>query len=76
MHSIRMRTARLSGRLFEGSLPRDGCLPGGCLPSGGMPGGVDRQAPLKILPCPKIRLWAVITKIHTALIIHVRLKCY
>ena len=75
------------GLSAQGGMPGCVCGGGDCL-GGVCPGGVclegavcrmppvDRQAPLKILPCPKLRLRAVITKIHTALIIHVRLKCY
>ena len=37
-----------------GCLLRGGCLPRGCLPHP----SVDRQMPVKILPCPKLRLQA------------------
>ena len=56
MHSNRMRTTRFISRLS---------LSGG----GGLPSGVsvtyppvDRQTPVKILPCPKLRLLAIISR--------------
>ena len=74
MHSSRMCTARFSGRLLEG------CRSGGGVSAweGGVSLGgvchphppVDRQTPVKILFCPKLRLRAV--KWHTS---QLELKC-
>ena len=55
MHSSRMRTARFSGRL-GGVCPGGVCLFGVCHP----PPPVGRQTPVKTLPCPKLRLRALI----------------
>ena len=64
MHSSRMRTARFSGRLLGGSASgfsaHGGVCLGGCLPhTHTHTHTVDRQAPVKILPCPKLRLLTV-----------------
>ena len=52
MHSSRVRTVRFSGCLFGGGGVCPGCLL--------QPPPVDRQMPVKILPCPKLRLQVVI----------------
>ena len=63
MHSSRMRTARLLAVSGGGGLH-----PGGSASMGGLPRGevgqtplppVDRQTPVKTLPCPKLRLRVV-----------------
>ena len=58
MHSSRMRTARSSSRQGGGGFP-----PGtpGTRPPRTSPPLVDRHTPVNILPCPKLRLRAVIT---------------
>ena len=60
LYSSTMCTAHFSGRLFggRGSGRRKSLSGGECLPHPHPP--VDRQAPVKILPCPKLRLRAVI----------------
>ena len=73
MHSSRMRTARSlpygGVPVQEGVSVQGGLCPGGLCPGGSLSRGVsvretpsravDRQTPLKILPCPKPRLRAV-----------------
>ena len=65
MHSSRMRTAHFSGRLWGREMSARHVCPG---VSAGVGGGVsatnplqpvDRQTPVKILPCSKLRLRAV-----------------
>ena len=67
MHSSRMRTARSSGHPggvatrhppLEQASPRSRHPPGAGTP-------VDRHMPVNILPCPKLRLRAVISGVHT-----------
>ena len=58
-----------------GCLPRGGgCLPRGCVCLGGLPdhppcGQKEWHTPVKILPCPKLRLRAVINLTHKRTII-------
>ena len=69
MHSSRMCTARSSGRLggacFGGglpqALPRPDPLGAGIPPPESRHPAMDRHTPVNILPCPKLRLRAVIT---------------
>ena len=85
MHSSRMRTARSSSRLGVSTMhpPRaDTPPPGQCTPEsrhhhpGSRPPrdhahtpAVDRHMPVNILPCPKLRLRAVIKNTNTLLIL-------
>ena len=62
MHSSRMRTARSSSRpggvLHQAPHPESGIPPEQIPPGPGTP-PVDRQTPVNILPCRKLRLRAV-----------------
>ena len=51
-----MRTVHFSDCLFGGCLPRGVSAHGGVWHTP----PVDRDMPVKILPCPKLRLWAAI----------------
>ena len=73
MLSRRMHTASLSGRLFGlGGVCLGGVCLGGVFQEGVFQGSVclgvvchtpmDRQMPVKILPCPKLRLRVVISQ--------------
>ena len=58
IQSSRIRTARFSGLLWgNGCLPSRGVCQGGVCPGRRLPH--NRQTPVKILPCPKLHLWAV-----------------
>ena len=62
MHSSRMRTARsLPYRGVSLTDPPGQRPPSGQNPPSGQrpPPPVDRQTPVKLLPCLKLRLWAV-----------------
>ena len=88
MHSSRMRTARFLP--YGGSLSRASVQGGLCHGGGLCPGGwggvsvmktpsplwtVDRQTPVKISPCPKLRLWAVKKHWQVVLIASLFLLC-
>ena len=69
VHGVSVWRGSLSGSLCSGALCTGGLCPGGLYPRGSLSRGVsvketpsptvDRQIPVKLLPCPKLRLRAL-----------------
>ena len=67
VHGVSVWRESLSGGLCSGVLCTGGLSPGGLYPRGSLSRGVketpsptvDRQTPVKLLPCPKLRLRAL-----------------
>ena len=69
VHGVSVWRGSLSGGLCSGVLCTEGLCPGGLYPRGSLSRGVsvketpsptvDRQTPVKLLPCPKLRLRAL-----------------